>query len=280
MMLSVSASKSAVRPRRFKTQKKKVLFINFEIRREFIADRLKIVQQQKKLTALGNLDIWNLRGQTADFEALTESIIQRAGKGNYALIILDPIYKAMVGKSENVSSTVSVLCNQVEQIVEATGAAVVFAHHYTKGNAAKKNQMDRMSGSGVFARDADTIITLTEHEQKDCHSVEMTLRNLAPQPPFVVEWKYPVMVERQDLSPSDFKSNVAVADEYEPLAGLLDETPLTTTEWLEAAIEIGYSRASFFRDKNYLVEQNRVQINQEKTWSRFAGETSETSETK
>ena len=262
---------------KFKTQKQKVLFINFEIRREFIADRLKIIQQLKKQMDLSNLGVWNLRGQTADFESLTESIIERAGPEKYTLIILDPIYKAMVGKSENTASSVGALCNQLERIVEATGAAVIFAHHFTKGNAAKKNQIDRMSGSGVFARDADTIITLTEHQQKDCYSVEMTLRNLAPQPPFVVEWQFPLMVERPDLSPADFKTDEAAEeDDYEPLLSLLDESPLTTAEWLEAAIEIGYSRATFFRDKGYLVENNRVQTNTEKTWSRKQGETRET----
>src|SRR5260221_1788375 len=40
---------------KFKTQKQKVLFINFEIRREFIADRLKIIQQLKKQMDLSNL---------------------------------------------------------------------------------------------------------------------------------------------------------------------------------------------------------------------------------
>jgi hypothetical protein len=261
---------------KYKTQKSKVLFINFEIRREFIADRLKIIQIRQEHADLSNLAIWNLRGHTADFETLLETIIQRAIKENYTLIILDPIYKTMVGKSENTASSVGALCNQLEKLVETTGAAVIFAHHFTKGNAAKKNQIDRMSGSGVFARDADTIITLTEHEQKDCYVVEMTLRNLAPQPPFVVEWQYPVMVERPDLSPADFKTEVAEVDEYEPLVSLLDEGPLTTAEWNKAAAEIGYSRASFFRDKAVLVEKNLVHINTEKTWSRNQGETGET----
>ena len=262
---------------KFKTEKKKVLFINFEIRREFIAERLKIIQLKKNQTDFSNLGIWNLRGQTTDFESLTESIIEHAGQGKYALIILDPIYKAMVGKSENTASSVGSLCNQIERIVEATGAAVIFAHHYAKGNAAKKNQIDRMSGSGVFARDADSIITLTEHEEKDCYSVEMTLRNLAPQPPFVIQWNYPVMVERTDLSPADLKTEEPTeGDDYEPLLSLLDDSPLTTAEWLEAATETGYSRATFFRDKGVLVEKGRVQIKGEKTWCRVESETGET----
>ena len=265
---------------KFNTQKKKVLFINFEIRREFIADRLKIIQKQKNQMDLSNLGIWNLRGQTADFEALTESIILRASTEGYGLIILDPIYKAMVGKSENTASTVGVLCNQIEQIVEETGAAVIFAHHYTKGNAAKKSQIDRMSGSGVFARDADTIITLTEHALKDCYSVEMTLRNLAQQPPFVVEWKYPIMVERPELSPADLKADEPAMDEYEPLVSLLDESPLTTAEWLAAAREVGYSRAQFFRDKGYLAEKGSIHLGEDKFWSRGQSETGETPGTK
>ena len=261
---------------KFKTEKKKVLFINFEIRREFIVDRLKIIQLKKNQMDLSNLGIWNLRGQTADFESLSEIIIELAGQGKYELIVLDPIYKAMVGKSENTASSVGALCNQIEQIVEATGAAVIFAHHYAKGNAAKKNQIDRMSGSGVFARDADSIITLTEHAEKDCYSVEMTLRNLAPQSSFVIQWNYPVMVERPDLSPDDFKTDEVELDEYEPLVSLLDDSPLTTAEWLEAATEIGYSRATFFRDKSVLVEKGRVQIKGENTWCRVMSEAGET----
>ena len=258
---------------KFQTEKRKVLFINFEIRREFIAERLRIIQEQKKQNDLRNLGVWNLRGQTSDFEELTGEIIKNATRESYDLIILDPIYKAMVGKSENVASSVGDLCNQIERIVEETGAAVIFAHHFAKGNAAKKSQLDRMSGSGVFARDADTIITLTEHGELGCFSVEMTLRNLAPQQPFVIEWKYPTMVERPDLAPTPFKAEDSVAEEYEPLLSLLDESPLTATEWLKASIEIGYSRASFYRDKSILVEKDWVQINEDKTCKRVLDET-------
>lgn len=261
---------------KYQTTKGKVLYVNFELRREFITDRIDIIQQQNNISELTNFDIWNLRGFTADFESLTENIIQRTSGKNYALIILDPIYKAMVGRSENAASTVGVLCNQIERIIEATGAAVMYAHHFAKGNAAKKNQVDRMSGSGVFARDADSIITLTEHQEKSCFSVEMTLRNFAPQPPFVIEWKYPVMVERPDLSPTDYKNDDEAMDDYEPLLSSLDESPLTTAGWLEAATELGYSRATFFRDKGVLVEKNYVKINTDKCWVRNLDETSET----
>lgn len=266
---------------KFKTRKGKGLKVNFEIRPEFMADRIEVIQKHGNHSDLGDLHVWNLRGVTVDFEQLTEAIIERARTENYSIIILDPIYKTMVGRSENSASTVGILCKQIDRIIEATGAAVIFAHHYTKGNAAKKNQMDRMSGSGVFARDADSIVTLTEHQQKNCYVVEMTLRNLAPQPPFVVEWQFPVMVERPDLSPMDLKTEEAVdEDDYEPLVCLLDESPLTVAEWMESAMEIGYSRASFFRDKAVLVQQKRVQVSEDKFWSRATTETKEATDSK
>jgi hypothetical protein len=45
------------------------------------------------------------------------------------------------------------------------------------------------------------MILLTDHTQPHCFTVDLILRNLPPQESFVVEWKYPVMVERVDLEP-------------------------------------------------------------------------------
>lgn len=187
------------------TTQGRVLFVNFEIQRAFIKDRLRIIKERKGLDNLDNLEVWTLRGQTADFEDVLEEMIARTKDHNYSLIVLDPIYKAMVGRSENAASGVSVLCHNLEQVAVETGAAVVFAHHFSKGSQANKAIMDRMSGSGVFARDSDTIITLTQHVEDNCYSVEMILRNLPPQPPFVVQWDFPSMSVREDLNPGDLK---------------------------------------------------------------------------
>jgi len=178
----------------------KVLFVNFEIHPAFMKARLQKLKEGKQLPNLDNFSVWNLRARGADFETLIDEITDRVRDERYALVVLDPIYKLLIGRNENTGVGVGVLCHQIERLVERTGAAVVYAHHFTKGNAAKKKAIDRMSGSGVFARDADTIITLTEHQEEGCYVVEITLRNFPPQPPFVIEWHYPVMVERPDLA--------------------------------------------------------------------------------
>jgi RecA-family ATPase len=42
--------------------------------------------------------------------------------------------------------------NEMEEIAIKTGAAVVFAAHFSKGNQAAKSSIDRISGSGCFCK--------------------------------------------------------------------------------------------------------------------------------
>ena len=260
-----------------------VLYINLELQLAFIKDRLDVLMKHLGITAADNLHLWNLRGKTADFDALTQHLIkQTEGKG-YALIIIDPIYKAMIGRSENTAAGVGMLCHQIERIAERSGAAVVYAHHFTKGDAKKKSVMDRMSGSGVFARDADTILTLTEHTEPNCYTLETILRNLPSQPSFVVEWHFPVMVERDDLDPEDVVAEDVEDENDHGVMALLEDKPLSSGEWQVQALGLGVSRATFYRIKSELRTGGYVGFDMKtKTWSlvdKGGGKTGETRET-
>lgn len=280
LALSVSTGTNFLR---WPTNSGKVLFINFEIQRAFIRSRVEMLMQRRGIAKADNLNLWNLRGKTTNFDALVANIIREIQGKNYALIILDPIYKAMVGKSENMASGVGELCHQLERLAESTGAAVVFAHHFTKGNAKKKAAIDRMSGSGVFARDADSIITLTEHKVAGCYTIEMTLRNLAPQHPFVVQWDYPVMIERDDLDPEEVQSEPDEnLDGYgQVVYDILKANSMTNSDWLAKCIDAQVSRATFYRVKALLRENEHVTYDAcSKLWSTTATpETGETPET-
>jgi hypothetical protein len=163
---------------------------------------------------------------------------------------------------------VGAICHQLERIAEKTGAAVVYSHHFTKGNAKKKPAMDRLSGSGVFTRDADTIITLTEHTEPDCYTVEMVLRNFPQQPSFVVEWEYPVMVARDDLDPEDVVIEEADDEDDHGLAELIKVRPHTTGEWEVKALAMGLSRSTFFRVKRKLKDNGYIEFDfNTKMWS-------------
>ena len=252
----------------WRTHAAKVLFINLEILEAFIQERLTVLMKHLNLQDIGNLDIWNLRGKAANSEALIGHIIRETQGKGYGLIVIDPIYKLMNGKSENMAGGVGALCHELERLAERTGAAVVYSHHFAKGNPKKKAAMDRLSGSGVFARDADTIITLTEHSEPDCYTVEMVLRNFPQQPSFVVEWDYPVMVKREDLDPEDVIIEDVDDEDDHGLADLIRVSPLATREWEIKALMLGLSRRTFYRLKRKLKDNGYISFDfKTKTWS-------------
>lgn len=190
---------------KWETRKGRVLYINFEIPRAFIRSRIRRLCERKGVTDVSNLDVWTLRGHGTALWKLLPSLLAKVEAGKYALIIIDPIYKGLGGRDENSAGDISELCNELERMAEATGAAVLFAAHFSKGNQAGKEAIDRIGGSGVWGRDPDVIITLTKHNAEGAYTVDLTLRNLPEQPPFVVEWDFPFMKEAPHLQPDDLK---------------------------------------------------------------------------
>lgn len=181
-----------------------VLYLNFEIGRQFFQKRIAKVVEAKGLPLLsGVMDIWNLRGYAADFETLLPKLQKRIKERGYVLIIIDPVYKGLGNASENSAEDMAKLCNAIEGLCVGTGAAVVFAAHFSKGNQSAKESIDRISGSGVFARDPDTILTLTKHAVEGCYTVEATLRNFPPLEPFVVHWAFPLFERTLDEDPKN-----------------------------------------------------------------------------
>jgi hypothetical protein len=150
------------------------------------------------------LDAWNLRGHAADFEILESEIIRMAGS-RYALICLDPTYKLLGGRDENRAGDIASLLNGFERLALETGAAIAFGAHFSKGNQALKESIDRIGGSGVFARDPDTILTLTRHQEDHAFTVEPILRNHPPLPPFVIRWNFPLMARDEMLDPTQLR---------------------------------------------------------------------------
>jgi hypothetical protein len=67
--------------------------------------------------------------------------------------------------------------------------------------------MDRISGSGVFARDPDTIVRMTRHKVDDAFAVKMTLSNHLPQEPFVVRREHPLTVIDVKLLPAKLRQS-------------------------------------------------------------------------
>lgn len=140
-------------------KKGRVLYVNLEIDDASFGKRFFDISTAQGDKTPPRVDIWNLRGKTLSMNELAPKLIRRA-KG-YDAIILDPIYKVITG-DENNASEMGKFCNLFDKVCNETGCTLIYCHHFSKGAQGAKKAMDRSSGSGVFARDPDAVLTMTE----------------------------------------------------------------------------------------------------------------------
>src|SRR5690625_1945607 len=149
----------------FDCTKGRVLYVNLELDRASALHRFKDVYTAlgQEPNSIDNIDIWNLRGNSVPMDKLAPKLIRRAAKKNYIAVIIDPIYKVLTG-DENSADQMAHFTNQFDKVCTELGSSVIYCHHHSKGSQGDKKSMDRASGSGVFARDPDALIDLTELE--------------------------------------------------------------------------------------------------------------------
>jgi hypothetical protein len=232
----------------FPTAQGRVLYINFELQPFALHKRLHAIAGARDTCVPADLHIWNLRGHARPLCELVPHILRHAKDEGYSLIVPDPIYKTLAGRNENDAGDIGELCLELDDLAVQTGAAIFFGHHFAKGNAAGKNHIDRASGSGVWARDPDAILTATENEAEGCFSIEMTLRNFAPVDPFAVRWNHPRMTRDNAVDPLRLKKQGRnEAYPVEMIMGCLSGA-MSTMQWFKVcAGENGISKPTFLR---------------------------------
>lgn len=223
-----------------------VVYLNLEVQSAFFEARIQSIARAKGCSITDALGIWNLRGHCADHRLLLPELALRLAERQLAAIILDPTYKVM-GGSENAQEEVAALMDSIEKLAARTGAAVIFGSHFAKGNAAAKDSIDRISGSGVFARDPDAILTMTKHEDEGVFVVDPILRNCPPIEPFCVKWEFPLMRPANDADPAKLKviggpKRFGISDAM----ACLPYSTVTKAQWvvlMKEKKDIGKSRA-------------------------------------
>jgi hypothetical protein len=256
------------------TAKRKVLYVNFELPRFSIATRQNAICEAKGISLKkGELDVWNLRGYCTDLSTLAPQIISRARDAGYGLIILDPLYKCIGKRDENAAGDIASLLNEIERLSVETGAAVAFGSHFAKGNSSSKEAIDRVSGSGVFARDPDAILMLTQHEEESAFAVESILRNFPPMMPFTVRWQHPLLVRDALLDPARLKKQ---RTGREPIYGVQDVVDklgleeMQTTEFKKLVCEeTGMGKDTFYRLRDKAKSQKLIHQTATGAWSRL-----------
>jgi hypothetical protein len=246
----------------FDTSPSKVLFCNFEIRDFSWQQRIINVAAARKIPLLpGQLTLCNLRGHAADYKSLLPKITAACIRHEFDIVIIDPIYKLYGSAQENNAGDIALLLNTIEELASKSGASVAYGSHFSKGNQSAKDAIDRVSGSGVFARDPDSLVTFTKHEEDGAFTTEFSLREFPPINPFVVRWNFPIMSPDDSLDPSKLKQPKGRKSDHSPddLLLTLKDQNLTTSDWRKKAeIDAGIKERSFYRLKRALSESNLI----------------------
>jgi len=188
----------------------KVVYLDFELKPRLAKERIKeiINSQGNEYFPSKNFMYCGLRGQKRSLEDLALHI-QAIKDFEPDMVIVDPFYKLGGEYDENDAGSVGLVLDKMESFSERLDCAFVYAHHFSKGNKAETDHIDRASGSGVFARDPDAILTLTPHEE-DFHLVlEATLRNFPTPEKKVIEFAWPNFIHKPDLEPNLRKAGQA-----------------------------------------------------------------------
>lgn len=259
----------------FATRKQRVLFLNFEIKPLNFWKRVYRVRRALGLSQLEGFTVWNLRGRGFSMDAHADELIRQAKAVGAGVIVLDPIYKLFGDRNESSAGDMATLMTIFDRVATESGAAIVFAHHFAKGSAAAKDAIDRASGSGVFARDPDCIITLTrlnENEAENSFAVDVTLREFAPVDRFAVRREHPLMIRDDNLNPTNLHESGGRQSKYSPkqLVDLLpqDGDGISVGEWRDLAAEkCGMTRSTFFEHVRQAKKQAKTKDNR---WLRTA----------
>lgn len=178
----------------------KVLYVNLEIDEASCLDRFDKVYQALEIEPkhADNIQIWNLRGESIPLEKLVPKLIRRIRKDEIVALVIDPIYKVIVG-DENSAGDMAKFCNQFDKICKTLGCSCIYCHHHSKGAQGNKRAQDRASGSGVFARDPDALLDMTPlmveneiYDGRTSFKVSGILREFPMFRPFAVTYEYPI----------------------------------------------------------------------------------------
>lgn len=243
----------------FQTNPVPVIYLNLELQGFSATKRLTSICAAMGVNPPANLHLLNLRGHIATVDAFEKNIpalIERTGAG---LVVVDPHYKlsSVSGIEENSNDGQANLLTRIEAATHPQGAAVMIAHHFAKGDASAKNSIDRAAGGGSLARFPDVVMTLTEHEEPDCSTMEFHLRDFAPVGSFVARWQHPVWARDDALNPANLKRAAGRKETY-PADKLLEVLTdgMTNSEWHKAS---GWAYNTFNEKRKKLDADGKIE---------------------
>jgi hypothetical protein len=178
-------------------KRRKVLYVDLELRSHFLAKRMHSVCRAKNVepsSLNGFLMTLPWRHQHIDHSTgeIISEVTRIAREWGAEYIIIDPLYILMDG-DESDPEVVQAVYKECAKLTRDTGAGVLMLHHFTKGSSEGKSQIDLASGSGILARMPEAVLTISKvhesHEIEDAYVFEATVRDHAPVKPFTTAWR-------------------------------------------------------------------------------------------
>jgi len=187
----------------FQTHKTPTLIVDLELQRPVLLQRIKWIAEKAGIPLTDNLFLKSLRGQRVNFEKQKKALVSFCLKHGIKAIGIDPVYRIKTGE-ENSNDDIANFMLLVESVAHEAGAVVVLTHHFAKGNSAAKKSIDRMSGAGVWARDPDVLLAMTEQKDSDAYAptfvIEPTVRDFPPVESFAIRWDAPLWIRDDSAS--------------------------------------------------------------------------------
>lgn len=235
----------------FKCKKSNVLYVNLEIDSASCMNRFAEIYKRLDIEPEDDefLYVWNLRGKAMPLDKLLPTLIRRVNSCGVDVVIIDPIYKVITG-DENKATDMAKFTNLFDKLCLKTGVAVIYSHHHSKGEQGFKRAMDRASGSGVFARDPDSLLDIIElileDEFKDAYldnksttawRLESSLREFGNITPVNFWFDYPIHIVDKE---GTLTKNYASGDPRHNLtkSGKRKQTPESRKLELDKAFDI------------------------------------------
>ena len=256
-------------------QKGAVLYINFELPEPFFRERALWILKQMGIEGIpSNFYELNLRGYAGPAEEILPKVARKIRQLPPLLaIVIDPTYKLMGTKrDENSAVDIASLMNEVDRLAVQTGASVISAAHFAKGNASAKEAIDRIAGSGVFGRDPDSILMMSPLNTEDAYQLHFILRCLPPKQEIAIKWNGWCFEPDATLDPGDLKKVGGRPAKYcaDDVLAVLGDESLSDKLWRqECEKQHGISKSAFHRFKKELVDANRIYLSKiDSTWSK------------
>ncbi len=250
---------------------KRVLLINGEIGATFYKRRLRRMINALKVegNSLDRLMVVNSSEDASPWNL--ERILTLSKSAKAEVVVVDPFY--LLIEDELDQGLVRQCVREMKKFSQA-GITIMMVFHATKGRIGDKQTIDRISGSGIFARDCSTLISLCEHATEQEHIVmSCEVRNHPPQPPMTLHFTDGAFTVARNVSAIEKTSSTKPTRKFdlEAVAQCIDK-PMTYGQAVSAIKQsqaIGDNKAKELLSEMVVKDHIKKEIDGTKVYYRF-----------